>query len=124
MNIASGRSRIVFPDVPAKIRPETLSFAARGTAIVEQNFDLDLLIPAKLMEKVIGQTVTLLRGNPATGAETRERAKVLPTAGGVVVQIGNRIEVLRDGGLPVRVIFDRVPPNLRARPRAHPGLMS
>ncbi|MDY7099478.1 MAG: DUF4139 domain-containing protein, partial [Pseudomonadota bacterium] len=29
---------------------------------------------------------------------------------------GNRIEVLRDDGLPVRVIFDRVPPNLRARP--------
>ena len=27
-----------------------------------------------------------------------------------------RIEVLRDDGLPVRVIFDKVPPNLRARP--------
>jgi len=68
------------------------------------------------MEKAIGQTVTLIRTNPATGAETRERAKVLSTAGGVVVQIGNRIEVLRDDGLPVRVVFDRVPPNLRARP--------
>ncbi len=33
-----------------------------------------------------------------------------------MVQIGDRIEVLRDDGLPVRVIFDRVPPNLRARP--------
>src|SRR6185503_7015332 len=31
-------------------------------------------------------------------------------------QIGPRIEVLRDDGLPVRVIFDRVPENLRARP--------
>jgi hypothetical protein len=28
----------------------------------------------------------------------------------------DRIEVLRDDGLPVRVIFDRVPPGLRARP--------
>ena len=26
------------------------------------------------------------------------------------------VEVLRDDGLPVRVIFDRVPPNLRAKP--------
>jgi hypothetical protein len=34
----------------------------------------------------------------------------------VVVKIGDRIEVLRDDGLPVRTIFDRVPPNLRARP--------
>ena len=114
--IASGRSRISFPDVSAMIRPETLSFAAADTGIVEQNFDFDLLTPTKLMEKAVGQTVTLLRTNPATGQETRERATVLSTAGGVVVQIGDRIEVLRDDGLPVRVIFDRVPPNLRARP--------
>ena len=114
--IERGRSRIEFPDVSAMIRPETLSFAAADTAIVEQNFDFDLLTPQKLMEKAIGQTVTLLRTNPATGLETRERATVLSTAGGVVVQIGDRIEVLRDDGLPVRVIFDEVPPNLRARP--------
>ncbi|WP_305095717.1 DUF4139 domain-containing protein [Croceibacterium aestuarii] len=114
--IERGRSRIEFPDVSAQIRPETLSFSAADTGIVEQNFDFDLLTPAKLMEKAIGQTVTLVRTNPATGSETRERAKVLSTAGGVVVQIGDRIEVLRDDGLPVRVIFDRVPPNLRARP--------
>ena len=122
--IGNGRSRIEFPDVSAMIRPETLSFAAPGTAIVEQNFDFDLLTPQKLMEKAIGQTVTLLRTNPATGAETRERAKVLSTAGGVVVQIGDRIEVLRDDGLPVRVIFDQVPPNLRARPTLSVTLQS
>ena len=116
ISIAAGRSRIEFPDVSARIRPETLSFAASGAAIVEQNFDFDLLTPAKMMEKAIGQTVTLVRTNPATGVETRERAEVLSTAGGVVVRIGDRIEVLRDDGLPVRVVFDRVPPNLRARP--------
>ena len=114
--IPQGRSTISFPDVSAQIRPETLSFAAEGTGIVEQNFDFDLLTPQKLMEKAIGQTVTLIRTNPATGQETRERATVLSTAGGVVIRIGDRIEVLRDDGLPVRVIFDRVPPNLRARP--------
>ncbi|QFT78201.1 DUF4139 domain-containing protein [Erythrobacter sp. THAF29] len=116
IDIANGRSRVEFPDVSASIRPQTLSFYAANTTIIEQNFDFDLLTPTKLMEKAIGQTVTLLRTNPATGVETRERATVLSTAGGVVVRIGNRIEVLRDDGLPVRVIFDRVPPNLRARP--------
>ncbi len=116
LNFERGQSRIAFPDVSAQIRPETLSFAADGTTIVEQNFDFDLLTPSKLMEKAIGQTVTLIRTNPATGAETRERATVLSTSGGAVVKIGDRIEVLRDDGLPVRVIFDRVPPNLRARP--------
>jgi hypothetical protein len=114
--IRQGRSRVEFPDVSAQIRPHTLSFAAANTTIVEQNFDYDLLTPEKLMEKAVGQSVTLLRTNPATGTETRERATVLSVAGGTVLKIGERIEVLRDDGLPVRVIFDRVPPGLRARP--------
>jgi hypothetical protein len=116
MNVPSGISRQEFPDVSAAIRPETVSLTGADFGIVEQNFDYDLLSPGKLMEKAVGQTVTLLRTNPATGAETRERAKVLATNGGVVIQVGERIEVLRDDGLPVRVIFDRVPPNLRAKP--------
>ncbi|WP_299193112.1 DUF4139 domain-containing protein [uncultured Erythrobacter sp.] len=116
IDIERGRTRLELPDVSASISPQTLSFAAADTTIIEQNFDFDLLTPAKLMDKAIGETVTLLRTNPATGRETRERATVLSTAGGVVVQIGDRIEVLRDDGLPVRVIFDEVPPNLRARP--------
>ncbi len=111
-----GVSRQEFPDVSASIRPETVTLSGDGFGIVEQNFDYDLLSPGALMQKAVGQTVTLLRTNPATGAETRERAKVLAVNGGAVLQIGERIEVLRDDGLPVRVIFDSIPPNLRARP--------
>jgi hypothetical protein len=116
MQMPAGRSKQEFPDVSAVIRPETVTLTGPGIGIVEQNFDYDLLTPAKLMEKAVGQTVTLIRTNPATGAEARVQAKVLAANGGVVLQIGNTIEVLRDDGLPVRVIFDKVPPNLRARP--------
>ena len=41
---------------------------------------------------------------------------MLAANGGIVLQVGNHIEVLRDDGLPVRVVFDKVPDNLRARP--------
>ena len=108
--------RVEFKNVSAQIRPETASLAATDMRIIEQNFDYDLLSPAKIMENAVGQTITLVRTNPATGAETREQALVLAANGGVVLQIGNRIEVLRDDGLPVRVIFDKVPPNMRADP--------
>jgi hypothetical protein len=124
ISIPAGRSRQEFPDVSAVIRAETVSFSAPDTAIVEQNFDYDLLSPGKLMEKAVGKTVTIVRVNPATGLETREQAKVLATNGGVVLQIGTRIEVLRDDGLPVRVIFDKVPENLRARPTLSVSLES
>ncbi|WP_230629771.1 DUF4139 domain-containing protein [Sphingomonas sp. Leaf37] len=114
--IVRGQVRQDFPDVSASIRPETVSLNIADAGIVEQNFDYDLLSPSSLMEKAVGETITLLRTNPATGAETRERARVLAVNGGVVLQIGERIEVLRDDGLPVRAIFDRVPASLRARP--------
>ncbi|UUL84035.1 DUF4139 domain-containing protein [Sphingomonas qomolangmaensis] len=116
LELASGRVRQSFPDVSAQIRPETVSLAVPDAAIVEQNFDYDLLSPSSLMEKAVGETITLVRTNPATGTETRERAKVLAVNGGVVLDIGGRIEVLRDDGLPVRAVFDRVPDSLRARP--------
>ena len=116
IDVKGGRQRIEFQDVSAQIRPETVSLAAADIGIVEQNFDFDLLTPAKLMEKAVGREITIVRVNPASGAETREQAEVLATNGGVVLKIGQRIEVLRDDGLPVRVIFDRVPDNLRARP--------
>src|SRR5580658_7652598 len=116
IDIKGGRQRIEFENVSAQIRPETASLAAADISIVEQNFDFDLLTPAKLMEKAVGQEVTIVRVNPATGAETREQALVLATNRGVVLKIGQRIEVLRDDGMPARVIFDKVPDNLRAHP--------
>jgi hypothetical protein len=116
LNLPAGRSRQEFRDVSAQIQPETATLSGRGIGIVEQNFDFDLLTPAALMENAVGQTVTVVRVNPATGGEVRERAKILAANGGVVMQIGDHIEVLRDDGLPARVIFDDVPSSLRAHP--------
>jgi hypothetical protein len=116
LNLPAGRSRQEFRDVSAQIQPETVTLSGRGISIVEQNFDFDLLSPAALMQNAVGQTVTLVRVNPATGGEARERAKILAANGGVVMQVGDHIEVLRDDGLPARVIFDQVPASLRAHP--------
>jgi hypothetical protein len=116
LDLPGGRSRQEFRDVSASIEPATVTLNGRGVGVVEQNFDFDLLSPEALMKNAVGQEVTLVRVNPASGAESRERARVLAANGGVVMQIGDRIEVLRDDGLPARVIFDGVPPSLRARP--------
>jgi hypothetical protein len=116
VNIAAGKHRIEFKGVSAQIMAQTVSFGGTGLQIIEQNFDYDLLTPEKLMEKAVGQTVRIVRTNPGTGEETMETAEVLSTVGGVVLKIGERIEVLREDGIPARVIFDKVPPNLRASP--------
>jgi len=116
LDLPAGRTRQAFADVSAAIRPETVGLAAPDATVIEQNFDYDLLSPSSLMQKAVGETITLVRTNPGTGAETTERAKVLAVNGGVVLQVGGKIEVLRDDGLPVRAIFDKVPDSLRARP--------
>ncbi|MDO7843930.1 DUF4139 domain-containing protein [Sphingomonas immobilis] len=113
LTLPRGRTRQEFADVSAAIRPETVTLTAANASVVEQNFDYDLLAPEKLMDKAVGQTVTVIRTNPATGAETRETARVLANNGGTIVQIGDRIEVLGSGQ---RVVFPSLPAGLRARP--------
>jgi hypothetical protein len=114
LNLPAGRTRQEFADVSARIRPETVTLSTEAAGIVEQNFDYDLLSPEKLMDKAVGQNVALVRTNPATGAETRETAQVLANNGGTIVRVGDRIEVL--SGMGARVVFPKLPPNLRARP--------
>jgi len=116
LNVPAGRTRLEFKDVSASIRPETVALSGKGLSVVEQNFDYDLLTPAKMMEKAVGRQVQIIRTNPATGAQTPETATVLSVNEGVVLRIGNRIEVLRDDGIPTRVVFSSIPENLRAQP--------
>lgn len=116
LDVGKGRQRVELKDVSASIRPETAALTGAGLGIVEQNFDYDLLTPAKLMEKAVGHQVEIVRTNPGDGKETRETATVLSVNDGVVLKIGDHIEVLRDDGAPTRVIFNGVPENLRAQP--------
>jgi hypothetical protein len=116
LQLKPGMSTLAFRDVSAKMRPETAllrSLSSAGSLTVhEQNFDFDLLTPQSLLEKYVGQTVTVIRTNPATGQDSSESAQVLATNNGVVLKIGNRIET----SIPGRIVYDGVPAKLRDRP--------
>lgn len=116
LNVPAGRSRREFPGVSASIRPETVGLSGRGLSVVEQNFDYDLLTPDKLMQSAVGDEIGIVRTNPGSGAQETQRARVLAANQGVVLAVDGHIEVLRDDGVPTRVIFDEVPANLRPRP--------
>jgi hypothetical protein len=114
--LEAGRNRLALREVSGRMRPETAllrSLSHPGSLrLVEQNFDFDLLTPAKLLEKYVGREVRIVRTHPTTGAESIEKATVLAATGGVVMRIGDRIET----GLPGRIVYDGVPANLRDRP--------
>ncbi|TXH91008.1 MAG: DUF4139 domain-containing protein [Rhodoferax sp.] len=116
VTLAGGASSLAFRDVSARMRAETAllrSVSHPGALrVLEQNFDFDLLSPQKLLEKYVGQTVSVVRTHPTTGAETVESAQVLAANNGVVLKVGNRIET----GVPGRIVYGDVPANLRDRP--------
>ena len=109
-------NRLAWRDVSAQIRPETAVLrnltAPSKFRLLEQNFDFDLLTPMKLLEKYSGKTITIIRTNPATGAETSETATVLSTNEGVILKFDDRVET----GVPGRMVFPGVPQNLRDKP--------
>ncbi|HEV3020355.1 MAG TPA: DUF4139 domain-containing protein [Burkholderiaceae bacterium] len=115
VSLSKGTQRIAFREVAATIRPETASLksvSGAGFDLLEQNFDFDLLTPTALLRKYVGRSVTVIRTNPGTGAETSEQATVLATNDGVVLRYPDRIET----GVAGRLAFSDVPPNLRDRP--------
>ena len=116
IQFASGQNTLAFRDVSARMRPETAllrSLTSPGKlTVLEQNFDFDLLTPQKLLDKYVGRNVSIVRTNPATGAEATEQAQVLAANNGVVMKIGDRIET----GIPGRIVYPDVPDNLRDRP--------
>jgi hypothetical protein len=114
--LGNGRNVLALREVSGNMRPETAllrSLSHPGSlTLLEQNFDFDLLTPAKLLEKYVGREVRIVRTHPTTGAESTETATVLAANNGVVLKIGDRIET----GVPGRIVYDGVPGNLRDRP--------
>src|SRR5256886_554535 len=124
VTLEAGANRLALREGSGRMRPETASLRSLthpgALTLIEQNFDFDLLTPAKLLEKYVGRTVRVVKTHPTTGAESVETATVLAASNGVVLRIGDRIET----GLPGRIVYDGVPANLRDRPTLVTELLS
>jgi hypothetical protein len=88
VKLAKGRSTIRFTDVAAQIDPTTVSFASltdpKGTHVLEQNFEFDLVSTDKLMLRYLDREITVdqIQGDKvATFTGT-----LLSTAGGLVLK--------------------------------------
>lgn len=116
VDLPEGVSDIQFRGVAATVVPQTADLDGLEEAGVERNFDYDLLSPAALLQKAIGDTVRVVRTNPKTGATTEENAVVLSGPAGPVLKIGERYEALKCNDLPGKLVFDRIPDGLIDQP--------
>lgn len=120
LSLPSGRVALRFSDVAAQIMPQTVHLASLTSAsslgILEQNYQYDLLNPAKLLEKYVGQEVTLVLRRYENNTEilTPVQATLLSNNQGQVWRINNQIVIN-----PVNIVemrFSDLPRNLVASP--------
>ncbi|MDH4273876.1 MAG: hypothetical protein OEW08_02435 [Gammaproteobacteria bacterium] len=116
VNLVAGANQLAIRDVCARLRPETTvlkqTSSARDLKLTEQRFDHDILTPGNLLEKYVGHKVHVLRTDAQSGDEYQEEAEVLSTRDGIVLKLKDRIET----GIPGRMVFAEMPPNLHDRP--------
>lgn len=116
IRLDSGFNQLAWREVSATMQPETALLRnltnPAGFHIKEQNYDVDLLTPQKLLERYVNKSISVIRTHPINGQETKENATVLATNGGVILQFADRIET----GIPGRLSFPDVPQDLRDKP--------
>ncbi len=121
--IKHGVNHLQFMDVASSIDPTSVHIrsleAGPVFTVLEQNFEYDLLSPAKLLDKYVGREVIIEEKDTDTGKLVSRRAKILSTQGGLVYEVDGKItfDFLKEGNLDDRrIIFPDIPVDLRARP--------
>jgi hypothetical protein len=117
--LPSGAFRLKFMDIAATVNPATVHFRSLTDpdklGVIEQNYEYDLLEPAKLLHKYVGKEVTLVRTYQESGTTKHEeiKATLLSDNNGPVWKIGPDIVT---GMFGESYRFPEVPANLYDRP--------
>ena len=113
VSLMEGLNQLAFQGVSANMMPQTALLKGEGLSTLEQNFNYDVLTKDAMLRKSVGEKVVVEYIDPATGKVSRDTAKILSYTGGKpVLEIDGKIET----DYPGRVVFESVPPNLRAEP--------
>src|SRR5277367_5490780 len=119
ITVPSGAFRLKFMDIAATVNPATVHFRSLTDpdklGVIEQNYEYDLLEPAKLLHKYVGKELTLVRTYQDSGTTKHEeiKATLLSDNNGQVWKIGNDIVT---GTYAESYRFPDIPANLYDRP--------
>ncbi|HEV2350269.1 MAG TPA: DUF4139 domain-containing protein [Terriglobia bacterium] len=131
VDLPTGQLDLRFVDIAASVNPVTVHIvslsAPKDLTVLEQDYEYDLLNPAKLLDKYVGKELTLVR-LVSENNSTREvpvKATLLANNQGPVWQVGN--EIVTGMGAD-RYVFPNLPANLYSKPtlvwlldNRHPG---
>ena len=133
VNLPKGPATIRFLGVSDQIIPQSAVLQEFEGLNLERNFDTDVITQGSLMEKAVGETITIRRVNPATGDVTELAAKLLAApldiipphrlrwarqqmVQGAVFEVEGRVEALECSGLAEAVLYNQLPEGLNPSP--------
>ncbi len=113
--LRSGLNQVVYDDVAALIDPTSVSFRSltdpEGTAVLEQNFEYDLVGSAKLLQKYIDQVITVETQDSQTYTGT-----LLSATDNIILQGEDGSVVMLSQDHVRNINFPALPDGLRTRP--------
>ena len=113
VKLQKGRNDVAFEGVSKQIRAESAILTGKGINVREQNYDYNLLTSQNLLDSYVGKEVKTAIQNPIDGSTMYDKATVLSNINGrPVLQFGYGV----DADFPGRIIYDKVPENLRKKP--------
>ena len=120
LTLPTGNFRLKFEDIAATVNPATVHFRSLTDPaklnVLEQNYEYDLLDPAKLLHKYVGKEVTLVHTYTDKDGNLKNeevKATLLSDNNGQVWKIGNDIVT---GPYAQTYRFPEVPANLYDHP--------
>ena len=118
ITLKAGQNSIEVEDVAAKIDPTSILFktltAANSVSILEQNYQYDLINPDNILNKSVGQRLTLTSFDSDGKPYTLSGVLMAPPAnGGVVIKMDDGSMVLRPQG---QVSLQKMPEGLHPKP--------
>lgn len=122
VDLPAGRSTIRILGVSDKMVAQTALLQSFEGIRLENNFDSDLISKGAILNKSIGQTISIQRVNLQTGSQEIERAKILAapqtgiTVQGVVLETSSGVETLYCAGLAETILLNDLPDAIRPVP--------
>jgi hypothetical protein len=119
LRLPAGDLDLRFMDIAAQINPATVHIVSLSSpkelTVLEQNYEYDLLSPAKLLQKFVGKELTLIRLRTENNSTREEavKATLLADNEGPVWKVG---EGIITGMGADRYVFSDLPENLYSKP--------
>jgi hypothetical protein len=116
VELPKGQGELRFMDVAASIKPETVTVKSVNSpnafSVLEQNYEYDLMSPAKLLDKYVGKKIKIIDWNRFQDRKEEVDATLLANNNGPIYKINGEIYL----GYPGYTVLPKLPENLIAKP--------